>query len=701
MKNGSRVFISYSHQDNLCAIGIAKNLKRKGFDVWIDSEQLTMGEEWATNIDCALDESDTVIAILSASSVRRREVLREISVAIDKMKREKRKGGDFFLLFVVLGTIHPTWFSEYQSNNSVKEILEYLSKHQFVQLDARGTLTISFMQKLASVLNTNSLRQNEFIDSVASISNEKFEYINKNGIPEKIYDNKGQNCFYKVRPNDLAHSTVFPFALDNQWLPDPVMTENSKLKQVFLHEGFASETIKDYMTKYQHENFYQSLFHSRQIILNRASILNCVSLNKLFIVDRDEEDKNFWKKERAAFKQLLNTGVIVVFLYGDYELSPFVNTLPKYTVGEKATRAWNKVCRENRVYCIREDWDNPVDQHSIELLKYCTTLSVRVDENIVLASIFGLDPQESEDFLRTLRDIEMQVFCQTHMNGTSKQNTVTGYSRSSFYKNFIVKDSGEENDPVLYCLLDNNKPFSLQLKKMIDVFYNSIFSNCFNCWPLMPNDARPEDTFLHQLYLQSGDREVSLGELQYAFSELFEQNRLLELIETIGDSGSLDNWTLDDILKFRRTDEWHAYIELLELINQRNSSWKTDFDEVELLVKRFADCVQRFSLSCKNNYKDSIGYSFRACLGSKVLDIVCTRHLKKLRHYIGSYKLNSQNTLSIQFQIGDLSSEKTNKTIFLPVVLFNGKTDSTGGETFFNELCSFLVTQHSFVWVNA
>ena len=42
---GKRVFISYSHQDSVCAKGIARFLTRQGYDVWIDVDKLVVGHD--------------------------------------------------------------------------------------------------------------------------------------------------------------------------------------------------------------------------------------------------------------------------------------------------------------------------------------------------------------------------------------------------------------------------------------------------------------------------------------------------------------------------------------------------------------------------------------------------------------------------------------------------------------------------------
>ncbi|MCL2663894.1 MAG: toll/interleukin-1 receptor domain-containing protein [Oscillospiraceae bacterium] len=700
MDTGFKIFISYSHQDNACAKGVAKYLDRNGYDVWIDSEQLVLGGEWATDIDLALNTSNAVIAILSSNSVRRAEVLREISLAMKRMDDEKNDKKGFRIYFVVVGDVHPSWFRGNKSNKEVQKIIAYLSKHQFIRLSARGEITRSAMRELSTVLNAYGI-VNRVSDCFNKNIEEKYEYIYENGIPEKVYDDIGKNHYYKVRPNDLAPSTVFPFALDNQWLPEHIMVKDSELRKEFLFSGFASDRIKAFMIEYQKENFYLSLFHSRQIIVNRASLLNSICLQKLYIADVNEKDKNFWRKERETFRKLLRTGVVVVFLYGDNETSPFVNKLPKYATEAKATKAWNRVCKQNAVYCIREDWDNPIDQHSIDFLRYCTTISINKDENTMLASNFGFDHAKSAEFLRTIKDIEMQVYCQTNMFGTSTISKSKGYSRSAFYKNYVVRDRAGKNDPVLNCLFDEDKPFCTNLKKMIDVFYNSIFSNYFKCWALMPYDTKPEDMFIYKMYLHSGDKEVSLEELIYAFSELLEHNSISELIKTMGNRIYLHNWTLADIYMFRKTEEWHTYVELLEHINKRASTWKVDFSEVDLLVNRFVDCIIKSPESEVGKIRnEDIAYSFRICIGSKVVDVVCSSKINRVKQYIGTYNTNGQNTLNIQFQIGDLSVNDSQKNIFMPVVLFDGKTDYSGGEAFFKGFCDFLIEQYKFVWVN-
>ena len=143
-----KIFLSYSHQDNVCACGIARFLERQGYDVWIDVDKLVTGQSWAANIDEALANADTIITLISKNSVRRAEVLREISVSLKRNECDSQ----FQVLFVVIGNVHPSWFVN-ENQETADQIIRYLQRVQFVQLDARGTITISSMQNILRALD--------------------------------------------------------------------------------------------------------------------------------------------------------------------------------------------------------------------------------------------------------------------------------------------------------------------------------------------------------------------------------------------------------------------------------------------------------------------------------------------------------------------------------------------------------------------
>ena len=67
----------------------------------------------------------------------------------------------------------------------------------------------------------------------------------------------------------------------------------------------------------------------------------------------------------------------------------------------------------------------------------------------------------------------------THIIGTGRRSDVEkdiAGQRFTVILWWLIK-SENHPDPVLNCIFDENKPFHRELKKMIDVYYNSIFTN--------------------------------------------------------------------------------------------------------------------------------------------------------------------------------------------------------------------------------
>ena len=677
-----KVFISYSHQDSSCAHGIARYLTRHGCDVWIDSDKLALGTSWSSDIEEALNSADVVVAILSASSLRRVEVLREIGLALKRMRKEGAE--NFRLFFVVIGQIHRSWFRDKISSQG---IVDYLSRYQYIGLSAYGEVTIDAMKQLLNAIRKNGIEENE--TEIKEDGSGDDTFINQNSVPEKAFDNIGNNIYYKTYPADLSSSCFYPFALDNQWISEELYDPDSELFNKFEANGFADPDVEKYITDYRKRNFLLSFFHAKQVIIKRNSLIYSSYFRDVIT------DKN---GQREAFRKLLANGSIVVFLYGRSEFTPFIhnNTDP---ADKEVIDAWNQICSETSVYCIRENWSAQVDHHSVEFLRFCSNMAIDRDNNVLLATNMHLDESKIDDFLITLKTISMQAFCQTHMNGTEGHGKVDAYSRTMFYKNYIVRNYDTDGkDPVYYCLYDPGKPFHHQLKRLIDIYYNSIFTNCFQCKALLPDDVRPENFFLNYLYLNHGEKEVSIEQLQYAFSEFFENCEILDEIEAMGDILYLKNWDLQKVVELRKKEDWAEYVELLEMISRRSNNWKVDFNELELLMQRFLKCFD--NSDSKPLDKNDIAYTFRVCIGSKVLDIVKTLKVGKIREYGGAFSENQQAPLKVQFCIGDLTREDRDELIALPVVLFDGMIDTNDAASFFNSLKEFIARQFDFVKVS-
>ena len=81
-----KIFFSYSRKDKEFALKLALDLKKDGYDVWIDQEDIKAGSEWDVEIENALITCDCVLFIQSEISVASNNVLDEVYYALGKNK---------------------------------------------------------------------------------------------------------------------------------------------------------------------------------------------------------------------------------------------------------------------------------------------------------------------------------------------------------------------------------------------------------------------------------------------------------------------------------------------------------------------------------------------------------------------------------------------------------------------------------------
>lgn len=82
-----KFFFSYSRHDTDLVKKLADDLKKAGANVWLDQQDIPVGENWDTAIQHALNEASGVLLVLSSTSVQSQNVLDEASFALDQGKR--------------------------------------------------------------------------------------------------------------------------------------------------------------------------------------------------------------------------------------------------------------------------------------------------------------------------------------------------------------------------------------------------------------------------------------------------------------------------------------------------------------------------------------------------------------------------------------------------------------------------------------
>jgi len=83
-----KIFFSYSRADGSdFALRLALDLKKQGFSVWIDQQDIRAGSEWDLEIEKALETCDCLLFIETEKSVISNNVLDEVNYALEQDKK--------------------------------------------------------------------------------------------------------------------------------------------------------------------------------------------------------------------------------------------------------------------------------------------------------------------------------------------------------------------------------------------------------------------------------------------------------------------------------------------------------------------------------------------------------------------------------------------------------------------------------------
>ena len=81
------IFFSYSRTDSAFVLKLAKDLREAGAQIWLDQLDIPAGSHWDASIENALHTSNSLLIILTPTSVASENVMDEVSYALEKGKK--------------------------------------------------------------------------------------------------------------------------------------------------------------------------------------------------------------------------------------------------------------------------------------------------------------------------------------------------------------------------------------------------------------------------------------------------------------------------------------------------------------------------------------------------------------------------------------------------------------------------------------
>ena len=83
-----RIFVSYARRDSNRVYPIADILDSAKFDVWIDKNNIPVGEQWPEQIVHGIKSADSYLIFISPNSVNSMSVIQELTIAYEE--KDKR-----------------------------------------------------------------------------------------------------------------------------------------------------------------------------------------------------------------------------------------------------------------------------------------------------------------------------------------------------------------------------------------------------------------------------------------------------------------------------------------------------------------------------------------------------------------------------------------------------------------------------------
>lgn len=581
------LFVSYAHVDMQKVEAVLNVLYRRGFRIWYDQDGagIAAGDNWHETIVKRVKKSASFLCFLSSATEFRSVVIEEILLALEKKHADPE--GQYKVVFVLLDKVSPEVFPA--------DIKKELKESQFIDFKKYKGITKAFINTLSGVNWPEGIVDQEYRVAAglerwtpnAGISDAENEELQKtlldNAEDSLGFINEssemtakgpdGNYSFRAMEPEQIDRNTVYPIIMDNQWVPEKVYDIPE-----FYQDGLLSEKVAPLILRRQQEEIFRSLLHNRQIVVNRASILNSTVFANWYRGNTEETE---------AFAKLIENAAIVVFLFSEKASADIPD---HFKIPEENKKAWQQFCSQYPVTCLRFDWENDDSnlyettiRLSSEFHNFCLTMAENHFRLKMLAEAMGIGPEKQEAFFQHWRRVQEDVLA--YRDSAARNPDHKKYSREQFYKSFLIKAQGSEGEQdVSKGILDNseNRPFAKELKRIIDFRYAINLPEALGIEPLLPLDSKMSVYLVSDRKTELDLREIATEELTYAVEEFH--------YDFSADASFLpksSDLTLKDVVELRSLSEWKDYMRAVTEGKKRSHLDQVDFYDTIKVWQRF------------------------------------------------------------------------------------------------------------------
>ncbi len=592
------VFVSYSHVHFEKVQTVIRLLNRQGIRVWYDPG-IKFGDKWKDSIDERLKTCAVFLCFVANGIEQRIEVIREISEAIKRSENNECK-----VLFIFLERMALNLLEE-QNGTEGKKLKEWMDMHQRILYTGITDQFIS--QILASDVFPGQVYDNK-IRADFGLTNPRDNSRNLSEIKEALHLDMNyllQNEYvyetefpeqhgniYRVLPHQVYPSAVALLSVDDNWCPPAFYRDPDFQKHGFVAENYGKvpmdkeefpkgNSFTEKRKKIAERDFYRSLLHYRQVVLNRASLFNCEFFHELYSSENLKDEQK--KEDYESFASLVSNGTLLIYLYKETHPTDDVNFETNYL------QDWRLFCKDRKIYCLKMDWDN-ADNNNAMTKMYLSDPFQRFylmsgEDRAFLegaAAIMELPDDCINEFIGRWQYIQSEF-------AKRNRKTVRTYNRKEIYQYFILRKP-EQGMPSSTCGMVDYSPenYSSEIKRLIDVKYCSNLPNAFGIRMLYPEEDQLGE-YIHEYEMgYQNRRKISTDEITCAIGQFSANTFITGNVYALDPSEYL---SLSDICKFRNLQSWKEYIRTVDNGRERAHLNEVDFYDIEFVWKKYQHWV--------------------------------------------------------------------------------------------------------------
>jgi hypothetical protein len=344
----------------------------------------------------------------------------------------------------------------------------------------------------------------------------------------------------KVDRDQLEPVAVVAHCLDNQWVPRPMLADMTRA-------GLSLDDVHDDRAGYVRAEYLRALLTAEQVVVNRVYFYN----NRSIYGDYLEPGPS-----RSAFAALLRSEAVVPHLHK--EESP-LQPPPDMALVKEGFDAWVEACCEAEEFAVnRLAWDNKRNDaltHKLALAfqELVKALAGRAEGGGASEFARHLDLREDKvDALRArMRELEDWAIKAARERADRGKGPIT---REDVYVAFVTPPGDKSTSG----RCDSDKPFSSEIKQLVDLQYNTGLPEFLDRLPLRPVNTLHRAALRENRPDRTDPRNVDRATLEEALLSRLAFDNLTDGIDPFN-TASLLSLDLPSIVKIRKRGEWRTY----------------------------------------------------------------------------------------------------------------------------------------------